>query len=62
VVATGVDETEHTRLIVHGPFRWVRNPIFTSMGVAAAGLALLTPNVLAAAALIGALQLQVRKV
>lgn len=61
----GVDADERTALVAGGPFRWVRNPIFTSMVVALAGLALLTPNACAVAAvlaLIGALQLQVRRV
>lgn len=61
----GVDAGERTTLVARGPFRWVRNPIFTSMCVALAGLTLLTPNLLALAALlalIGALQLQVRRV
>lgn len=61
----GVDAGERTALVASGPFRWVRNPIFTSMVVALAGLALLTPNTVALAAvgaLIGALELQVRRV
>lgn len=61
----GVDQRERTRLIVHGPFRWVRNPIFTSMAVVFGGVFLLTPTALGAAALaslIAALELQVRMV
>jgi len=61
----GVDECERTALVVAGPFRWVRNPIFTSMGLALGGLALLVPNALAGVsllALLAALQLQVRRV
>jgi protein-S-isoprenylcysteine O-methyltransferase Ste14 len=61
----GVDESERTKLVVHGPFRWVRNPIFTSMGLAIGGLALMVPNLLAGlalCALVLALQLQVRRV
>lgn len=61
----GVDEQERTELVVNGPFRWVRNPIFTSMVLAVSGLALLIPNPASASALIAlivALQLQVRKV
>jgi protein-S-isoprenylcysteine O-methyltransferase Ste14 len=61
----GVDERERTPLVVNGPFRCVRNPIFTSMALAAGGMALLVPNVasaLALVALITALQLQVRVV
>ncbi len=59
----GVDEHERTELVAAGPFRWVRNPIFTSMTCGLAGIALLTPNLLAlmaCIALILALQLQVR--
>jgi protein-S-isoprenylcysteine O-methyltransferase Ste14 len=61
----GVDEREKTRLVVDGPFRRVRNPIFTSMGLAVTGLGLMVPNLLAAVAvatLLVALQLQVRRV
>lgn len=61
----GVDPAEHTALITHGPFRWVRNPIFTSMLLVAAGVALMVPNALSvlgfAVALLG-LELQVRRV
>jgi protein-S-isoprenylcysteine O-methyltransferase Ste14 len=59
----GVDESERTTLVARGPFRWVRNPIFTSMIVAIAGLALLTPNAVALAAvatIVVALELHVR--
>jgi len=61
----GVDPDERTALVGSGPFRYVRNPIFTSMGVGLGGLALLTPNVIAGVALLAlfvALQLQVRRV
>lgn len=61
----GVDERERTRLVEDGPFRLVRNPIFTAMVVASAGLAALTPNLLAfagLAALVVAVELQVRRV
>lgn len=61
----GVDPEERTELVATGPFRHVRNPIFTSMVVGLGGFALLTPNVFAAlaiAALVAALQLQVRLV
>src|SRR5690606_5992160 len=37
----GVDHGERTNLIAAGPFRLVRNPIFTSMTVGMAGIALL---------------------
>jgi protein-S-isoprenylcysteine O-methyltransferase Ste14 len=59
----GVREDERTELIQQGPFRWVRNPIFTFMVVAAAGLVLLVPHglsVLAMLCLALAAQLQVR--
>jgi protein-S-isoprenylcysteine O-methyltransferase Ste14 len=59
----GVRDTERTSLVARGPFRWVRNPIYSSMLVATVGLALLVPNVvtvLALLALLVALELQVR--
>ena len=43
----GVDPSERTALRTDGPFRLVRNPIFSWMILAAAGLALLVPNVAA---------------
>jgi protein-S-isoprenylcysteine O-methyltransferase Ste14 len=52
----GVDPSERTALRSDGPFRWVRNPIFSWMILAAAGLALLVPN---AASLVGLLALVV---
>jgi protein-S-isoprenylcysteine O-methyltransferase Ste14 len=61
----GVNRAEKTALVVAGPFRWVRNPIFTAMTTATLGLALLVPNVAAFAAvasLVLALELQVRLV
>lgn len=61
----GVDAGERTTLIDSGPFASVRNPIFTSMAVGLAGIFLMVPNSIAAlafAALIGALELQVRLV
>jgi protein-S-isoprenylcysteine O-methyltransferase Ste14 len=61
----GVEERERTELVTDGPFRTVRNPIFSAMVPAATGLALLAPNPLALAAvpiLIGALEVQVRLV
>jgi protein-S-isoprenylcysteine O-methyltransferase Ste14 len=59
----GVREDERTNLVGGGPFRFVRNPIFSLMLVTAAGLALLLPNVLALAVfamLLLAVELQVR--
>jgi protein-S-isoprenylcysteine O-methyltransferase Ste14 len=61
----GVDARERTALVDRGPFRVVRNPIFTSMVIGLAGIALLVPNPVAAfalAALIAALELHVRLV
>lgn len=59
----GVDREERTDLVTGGLFRLARNPIFTAMTATAAGLTLLTPNVIAllgALALLAAIQLQVR--
>jgi protein-S-isoprenylcysteine O-methyltransferase Ste14 len=61
----GVDPGERTALVVAGPFRLVRNPIFTAMVAATAGLALLVPNVASLAAvaiLVLAIEIQVRAV
>ncbi|MEX2208312.1 MAG: isoprenylcysteine carboxylmethyltransferase family protein [Myxococcota bacterium] len=61
----GVDPGERTALRTDGPFRLVRNPIYSWMVLTAAGLALLLPNAASLAAL-GALvvgvELQVRLV
>ena len=43
----GVDETETTDLVAHGPFAVVRNLIFTAMAVTGAGLAFVVANVVA---------------
>jgi protein-S-isoprenylcysteine O-methyltransferase Ste14 len=40
----GVDPTERTELVTAGPFRWVRNPIYSAMLIYVAGVALLVPN------------------
>jgi protein-S-isoprenylcysteine O-methyltransferase Ste14 len=61
----GVDPSERTALRTDGPFRFVRNPIFTWMIATAAGLALLVPNVAGLAALVTlvvGMQIQVRLV
>jgi protein-S-isoprenylcysteine O-methyltransferase Ste14 len=61
----GVDATARTSLVVGGPFRWVRNPIYTGMLSAMVGLSLLVPNVasaIAVAALVVGLELHVRLV
>ncbi|HEX5404808.1 MAG TPA: isoprenylcysteine carboxylmethyltransferase family protein [Pseudonocardiaceae bacterium] len=43
----GVDAGEQTRLVVAGPFRLVRNPIYTGMTVMVVGFVLMVPNVVA---------------
>jgi protein-S-isoprenylcysteine O-methyltransferase Ste14 len=61
----GVDRAERTELVARGPFRYVRNPIFSAMCVTGAGLVLIAPSwsALAAYALLWiALELQVRGV
>jgi protein-S-isoprenylcysteine O-methyltransferase Ste14 len=60
-----VDPKVRTDLVTSGPFQLVRNPVFTATAATAAGLALLVPNLLAAAMLVAfmaALQVQVRLV
>lgn len=61
----GVDPAETTALVTGGPFALVRNPIFTAMTIAAVGLTLAAPNVVAIvglAMLLAAVLLQVRVV
>jgi protein-S-isoprenylcysteine O-methyltransferase Ste14 len=61
----GVDDRERTTLIDRGPFRYVRNPIFTWMTFALVGLIVMVPNVwslLALIAMVAAIELQVRRV
>jgi protein-S-isoprenylcysteine O-methyltransferase Ste14 len=61
----GVDADEKTELVSTGPFTLVRNPIFSAMVTAFAGLALLVPNAATAAgvaALVAAIEVQVRLV
>lgn len=43
----GIDVAERTAPITEGVFRYVRNPIFTGMILAFAGVTLLVPNVVA---------------
>ena len=40
----GVDEEERTDLVTDGLYRWMRNPIFTGMGLFLVGQAVLVPN------------------
>lgn len=59
----GVRQDERTELIERGPFRWVRNPIFTFMVFATAGMTMFLTNVFSIAGLIAlalAVELQVR--
>lgn len=61
----GVDAAERTPLVVDGPFRRVRNPIFTGMVAVSAGVALMAPTALTVAAfvcLVVAVEVQVRAV
>lgn len=61
----GVDPGERTELVTGGPFALVRNPIFAAMIPTALGLTLMVPSLVAVvgfAALIVALELQVRVV
>lgn len=59
----GVDPTEVTGLVSTGPFALVRNPIFSAMVLAVAGVALMAPNPASVAALVTlviGIELQVR--
>lgn len=61
----GVGNDERTDLVLAGPFRLVRNPVFTTMAITALGLAAMVPNLVALAGLgvlVVALELQVRGV
>lgn len=61
----GVAETKPTTLVSTGPFRLVRNPIFSAMQLAFLGLTLMVPNpigVVGFVALLAGTQLQVRLV
>ncbi|SDM87889.1 Protein-S-isoprenylcysteine O-methyltransferase Ste14 [Lentzea albidocapillata subsp. violacea] len=60
-----VDETEHTGLVTHGPFRLVRNPIFSAALVGFLGLTLMVPNPVALGGfliMLAGVELQVRTV
>ncbi len=59
----GVDSTEETKLVTNGLFQYVRNPIFTFIGVSLVGFFLTVPNgwsVLAIGLTATGIQLQVR--
>ena len=61
----GVDESERIDLVTSGPFRRVRNPIFTGMAGVSVGVLLMVPTVVAALAvvcLVAAVHIQVRTV
>jgi protein-S-isoprenylcysteine O-methyltransferase Ste14 len=61
----GVDPGERTELVTSGPFALVRNPIFAAMLPTSLGLVLMVPSAVALiglAALVAALELQVRVV
>ncbi|MDO5495346.1 MAG: isoprenylcysteine carboxylmethyltransferase family protein [bacterium] len=61
----GVDPAEETELVTGGAFAIVRNPIFTAMGVALAGVAMMVPNLailLSLVLFVVGVQLQVRLV
>jgi protein-S-isoprenylcysteine O-methyltransferase Ste14 len=61
----GVDPEERTDLVTEGPFRLVRNPIYSAMLPTVLGLVLMVPNALAVAAIVTlfvGLELQVRLV
>lgn len=59
----GVDASEKTELVTAGPFALVRNPVFSAMMLASAGLTLTVPTwvgILSVIMLIVGIQLQVR--
>jgi protein-S-isoprenylcysteine O-methyltransferase Ste14 len=61
----GLDPDERTELVTGGPFRWIRNPIYSSMVLFDTGIALLVPSLVAIIGVLGlvvAVQLQVRLV
>ena len=62
---TGIDPHHPTQLIMHGPFRLIRNPTYTSLLACSLTIAALVPTPLAPAAVLtclAALQVQTRLV
>ena len=60
-----VDPDARTELVTSGPFRFVRNPVFTGSAITVIGLALVVPNVvslLMLVAFLAGLEIQVRLV
>jgi protein-S-isoprenylcysteine O-methyltransferase Ste14 len=60
-----VDPEVQTALVTSGPFRWVRNPIFTASAATAVGIGMMVPNTVAVVALVVIVttyQIQVRLV
>jgi protein-S-isoprenylcysteine O-methyltransferase Ste14 len=61
----GIDLDERTELVTGGPYRRVRNPIYTAMFAFAIGLTLLVPNaasVIGLVAVVGVIDVVVRRV
>lgn len=61
----GVDQAETTELVTGGPFRRVRNPIFTALMMIQAGTAIMAPtwlSLIGAVVMIAACQVQTRLV
>jgi protein-S-isoprenylcysteine O-methyltransferase Ste14 len=61
----GMDHETETNLVTEGPYRWMRNPIYTAMVAFVVGVALLLPSALTIALALATLlevELQVRVV
>jgi protein-S-isoprenylcysteine O-methyltransferase Ste14 len=50
-----VDADARTALVTTGPYRWLRNPIFTWTAVTLIGIGLLVPNLVALAMVVASL-------